>query len=139
MCEHEFIQEEWIVEVCKKCGKLQQEIDLEQQLASANARAEELEKEINNYLSFGQGGASFSDSQWLDKLATIEQHAEQAEKNFEDAKDKIAMMGAEIVRLSEGKEQAEAQCAAMQTAINRYVIGNIELLDAMKAALEDKP
>lgn len=36
-------------------------------------------------------------------------------------------------------EQAEAQCAAMQTAINRYVFGNIELLDALKAALEEKP
>ena len=36
-------------------------------------------------------------------------------------------------------EQAEAQCAAMETAINRYVIGSIALLDAMKAALEEKP
>lgn len=32
--------------------------------------------------------------------------------------------------------QAEAQNKRIQTAINRYVIGNIELLDAMKAALE---
>ena len=37
------------------------------------------------------------------------------------------------------REQEEAQNKRMQTAINRYVIGNIELLDAMKAALEDKP
>ena len=36
-------------------------------------------------------------------------------------------------------EAAEAQCAVMRTAINRYVLGNIELLDALKAALEDKP
>ena len=35
MCKHEFTQEEWIVEVCKNCGKLQQEIELEQQLAEA--------------------------------------------------------------------------------------------------------
>ena len=48
-------------------------------LAAANARVAELEKERNNYLSFGQGGASFTDSQWLDKLATTEQRAEQAE------------------------------------------------------------
>ena len=27
MCEHEFVQEEWIVEVCKKCGKLLGKID----------------------------------------------------------------------------------------------------------------
>ena len=36
-------------------------------------------------------------------------------------------------------EQADAQNKRMQTAINRYVIGNIELLDALKAALEEKP
>ena len=36
------------------------------------------------------------------------------------------------------REQAEAQNKRMQTAINRYVIGNIELLDAMKDALEEK-
>ena len=35
-------------------------------------------------------------------------------------------------------EQAEAQNKRMQTAINRYVIGNIDLLDALKAALEEK-
>ena len=45
MCEHEFVQEEWIVEVCKKCGKLQQEIDLEQQLA---ALIESQQSEINH-------------------------------------------------------------------------------------------
>ena len=102
-CKHEFIQEEWIVEVCKKCDKLRAQTVFEDELAAANAR-----------------------------IAELEQH-------FEQAKDKIAMMGAEIVRLSEGKEQAEAQNKRLQTAINRYVIGNIELLDAMKAALEEKP
>lgn len=37
------------------------------------------------------------------------------------------------------REQAEAQNKLMQTAISRYVMGNIELLDALKAALEGKP
>ena len=35
--------------------------------------------------------------------------------------------------------ESEAQNKRMQTAINRYVIGNIDLLDALKAALEEKP
>ena len=35
--------------------------------------------------------------------------------------------------------ESEAQNKRMQTAINRYVMGNIELLDALKAALEGKP
>ena len=37
------------------------------------------------------------------------------------------------------KNDLLAQNKRIQTAINRYVIGNIELLDAMKAALEEKP
>ena len=133
---------------------------LKQQLAAANARVAELEKERDMFLEKWQQ-TEFD----LFTLSDVKQRAEQAEKNFEDAKDKIAMMGAEIVRLSEGKEQAEAQCAKLkeensklasaaieqppykndllaqnkriQTAINQYVIGNIELLDAMKAALEE--
>ena len=37
------------------------------------------------------------------------------------------------------KNDLLAQNKRMQTAINRYVIGNIDLLDALKAALEEKP
>ena len=51
----------------------------------------------------------------------------------------IEQQAREIERLSEGKEQAEAQNKLMQTAISSYVMGNIELLDALKAALEGKP
>mgnify|MGYP001768608271 CR=1 FL=1 len=36
------------------------------------------------------------------------------------------------------KNDLLAQNKRIQTAINQYVIGNIELLDAMKAALEEK-
>ena len=45
MCEHDFVQEEWIVEVCNKCDKLRVRIDIEEQLAAANARIAELEKQ----------------------------------------------------------------------------------------------
>ena len=59
MCKHEFTQEEWIVEVCKNCGKLQQEIELEQQLDAAKARVEQAEAQCaamrccNQSLCFG--------------------------------------------------------------------------------------
>lgn len=101
MCEHKFFEliadkPQW---VCQQCGSTLSAInttklaEAEQQLAAANeklvdlkfnleqanARVAELERERNNYLSFGQGGASFTDSQWLDKLATTEQRAEVAE------------------------------------------------------------
>ena len=96
MCEHEFIQEEWIVEVCKKCGKLQQEIDLEQQLASVNARVAELEGQVKQ-LHY----CLIKDGEYIGEY--------------------------------------QAQNKRMRTAINRYVLGNIELLDVLKAALEEKP
>ena len=88
MCEHEFeslrtADGSFCMTACRKCMKSTGEIETfckaETRIAAANARVAELEKEINNYLSFGQGGASFTDSQWLDKLAKVEQRAEQAE------------------------------------------------------------
>lgn len=52
---------------------------------------------------------------------------------------KLWMKSPREIELEIKLEQAEAQCVAMQTAINRYVFGNIELLDALKAALEENP
>ena len=49
MCEHEFVQEEWIVEVCKKCGKLQQAVNLEQQLAAAKAELAAAVKKVEDF------------------------------------------------------------------------------------------
>ena len=104
MCEHELRGEEaWAF--------------LVNSLAAANARVAELEAEINNYLSFGQGGASFSDSQWLDMLAKTEQRAEQAE--------------AQNKRMREALEQlADEQ--------DGYMTGEL-VHKIAKAALEEKP
>ena len=193
MCEHEFeslrtADGSFCMTACRKCMKSTGEIETfckaENRIAAANARVAELEKtnqEQTSKMIFMETifrmphnvatgtGISFkiATMQEFNRAEMYKERAEQAEANFDDAKDKIAMMGAEIVRLSEAKEQAEAQCAElkqansslasaaieqppykndllaqnkrMQTAINRYVIGNIELLDAMKAALEEKP
>ena len=46
---------------------------------------------------------------------------------------------AQFIEMRQCAEQTESQNNRMQTAINRYVIGNIDLLDALKAALEEKP
>ena len=51
------------------------------------------------------------------QLAAANARIAELEKHFEQAKDKIAMMGAEIVRLSEGKEQAETQNKRMREAL----------------------
>ena len=153
MCEHEFVFGRINATHCKRCNDTEQEIILREQLAAANARVTELEKERNNYLSFGQGGASFTDSQWLDKLASAEQRAEQAEAELAELKKQNAELfpyyqdhlegalipATEYQQWIKRAEQAEAQCTAMETAINRYVLGNIALLDALKAALEEKP
>ncbi len=42
-------------------------------------RAEEAERERDAFLTFGQGGASFEEAQWIDKLRAMEERAERAE------------------------------------------------------------
>ena len=145
MCKHEFTQEEWIVEVCKNCGKLQQEIELEQQLAAANARIKILETELErNFLGEIKANA---------RVAELEEKCKAQDDAIRIMENSIADDVEKTKQLEQRAEAAEAQCdemevintdlcadnKRMQTAINRYVIGNIDLLDAMKAALEEKP
>ena len=107
------------------------EIDIEQQLAAANARVAELEQ----------------DNARQKRLATISRlcknvqacRAEKLEAKILQMEDAIKFDFERFMEFQQRAEQAEAQNKRMQTAINRYVIGNIELLDAMKAALEEKP
>jgi hypothetical protein len=56
------------------------------QLTSEN---NELQRQINNYLTFGQGGANFRESQLLDKLSVAEQERDQL-------KDAVVKMGSII-------------------------------------------
>ena len=224
MCEHEFVQEEWIVEVCKKCGKLQQAVSLEQQLTAAQAELAELKKRLkmseeheevyhkaievgekfrkqnqmatweerhavlkSKYMARSQeenvadllstivisenrarereiyrerlcavkdelAGAKIRISRFQQRADIAEEKAKRLIKkltyntpSFRDGEcneELLAINENELVSLNscmcDRLEQAEAQCVAMQTAINRYVFGNIELLDALKAALEEK-
>ena len=102
MCKHEFTQEEWIVEVCKNCGKLQQEIELEQQLAAANARIKILETELErNFLGEIKANARVAelekDNARQKRLATISRlcknvagvRAEKAEEKIRQMEDAI--------------------------------------------------
>jgi hypothetical protein len=52
-------------------------------------RYQEAEKQINNFLTFGQSGASFEESQWLDKLSKADFRAEQAEAEVERMKEML--------------------------------------------------
>lgn len=111
-----------ICTVCKMCYCQAREIELESQLAAANARVVELEKKSHEAFISSSNAIGFytiAKGQLLAHEKQLTKRAEQAEKDFEDAKDKIAMMGAEIVRLSEGKEQAEARVAELEGQVNR--------------------
>ena len=57
------------------------------------------------------------------------------EAELSQAKAWLKTMNETVDDRKQRAEQAEAQCVAMRTAINRYVIGNIELLDELKSAL----
>ena len=95
---------------------------LRTELAAANARIAELEQQ------------QFAGQTWV----TFDEHMK-ALKKIKQMEDAIKFDYERFMEFQQRAEQAEAQNKRMQTAINRYVIGNIELLDALKAALEEKP
>lgn len=74
-----------------------------------------------------------------EKRESLEKQNKELFPYYQDHLEGALIPATEYQKWIKRAEQAEAQCAAMQTAINRYMIGNIELLDAMKAALEEKP
>ena len=130
-CKHEFWTFRNQPSICIECGKTSREIVLEAKLAAANARVAKLEK----------------DNARQKRLATISRlcknvqsfRAEKAEEKIKQMQDAIEFDFERFMEFQRRAEQAEAQCKRMQIAINRYVIGNIELLDELKAALEPAP
>ena len=119
MCEHEFkslrtADGSFCMTACRKCMKSTGEIETlaktEPMLTAANARIAELENQKPSY-----------------------------KKEFDCVYEKLKAEESLSKHYNQRAEQAEAQCAAMQAAINRYVLGHIELLGALKAALEVKP
>ena len=123
MCEHEyrmFVDKDHnyagAVSICVNCWKTNREIELESQLAAANARVAELEADLNE--------------------SHVDEHGTVWTRPTAEA---YCLICKAYDTWKTKAEQAEAQCAAMQTAISRYVMGNIELLDALKAALEENP
>ena len=83
---------------------------------------------------------------FLDRLEKLQQELQDEKNSRERLMGQNKSLARQYVALKQHlaaanarAEQADAQNKRMQTAINRYVIGNIELLDALKAALEEKP
>ena len=158
MCEHEFDWESRTMQFCSKCGQTQNEAHYARLLAAANARIAELEatnQEQTSKMIFMETifrmphnvatgtGISFkiATMQEFNRAEMYKERAEQAEANFDDAKDKIAMMGAEIVRLSEGNEQAEAQNKRMREALEELLQSPYVISEATipKSGIETEP
>lgn len=97
-------------------------IDLQEQLSAANARVAELE-----YKLMAQTETALQEKA----------KREQAEAQFAKLKEENSKLASAAIEQPPYKNDLLAQNKRMQTAINRYVIGNIELLDAIKAALEE--
>ena len=140
-----------------------QYVEFRQQLTAANARVAELEKKSHEAFISSSNAIGFytiAKEGLLKHEESLVQRAEQAEAKvkrlikkltyntptFRDGEcdeDLLTIDENEFVPLKscmcDRLKQAEAQNKRMQTAINRYVIGNIDLLDALKAALEGKP
>jgi uncharacterized Zn finger protein (UPF0148 family) len=102
------------------------------ELISLRARIAELEKQINNFLSYGQGGASFNEAQWIEKLRQQEECAEKAEDENKSLRAQLA--------------EAQGQVGMLQKALEELVFAPIvfddERLDYVevqvgKASLED--
>jgi chromosome segregation ATPase len=131
MCEHKYI---WVklnaleTSICSLCWKTQREIDLEQQLAAANARVAELhddeamEKAYQDGFNNGKAAAN-------KRLDELEEQIGFYKRQLTDANHRIAVMHknneatvkrvvAEVDALNQRAEQAEAQCAAMRNCAN---------------------
>ena len=108
-------------EIVKQTCKVEQ---LEQQLAAANARVAEVE-----YKLMAQTETALQEKA----------RREQAEAQCAKIKEANSKLSSAAIEHPPYKADLIAQNKRVQTAINRYVIGNIELLDALKAALEEKP
>ena len=59
MCEHEFVQEEWIVEVCKKCDKLRAQTIFDDELAATNARIASYEQQFGEYCKWAKSDMDY--------------------------------------------------------------------------------
>ena len=101
-----------------------QYVEFRQQLAAANARVAELE-----YKLMAQTETALQEKA----------KREQAEAQCAKLKEENSKLASAAIEQPPYKNDLLAQNKRIQTAINQYVIGNIELLDAMKAALEEKP
>ena len=108
-------------EIVKQACKTEQ---LQQQLVAANQRAEQAEAKLEVQ---------------TETALQEKEKREQAEAQCAELKQANSSLASAAIEQPPYKNDLLAQNKRMQTAINRYVIGNIELLDAMKAALEDKP
>ena len=113
MCEHGWKDHDWdeeyeenpnclICKVCKMCYCQAHEIDLESQLTAANARVAELEKENARQK----------------RLATISRLCKNVQAcRAEQAEAKLEVQTETALQERARREQAEAQCAAMQSVL----------------------
>ena len=115
-CKHEFIREEWIVEVCKKCDKLRAQTVFEDDLAAANARIAELEADLNE--------------------SHVDEHGTVWTRPTAEA---YCLICKAYDAWKTKAEQAEAQCAAMRLRFEKYVRENCKLIRHSVADGLDKP
>lgn len=166
MCEHEWITTRAVYRtsttdgyknheinrrVCINCLKTQDETDLENQLAAANARIAELEANLQ-YAEFVRKefeSALMNNDNAVEAYKYWRQRAEQAEEkvkrlikkitfntprldNFGDNEYLLSIDENDIIPaepcVCDKMEQAEAQCAAMRIRFEKYVRDNCKLI-----------
>ena len=149
-------QHQWIRNLQADKETLNEQVKQQaQDIAAANARVAELEKtnqEQTSKMIFMETifrmphnvatgtGISFkiATMQEFNRAEMYKERAEQAEAQCVKLKEENSKLASAAIEQPPYKNDLLAQNKRIQTAINQYVIGNIELLDAMKAALEDK-
>lgn len=152
MCEHRFIEvvgtkldfeksDNGRIETtvrrkaCHKCYKTKTEIELEQQLAAANARVAELKADMSaleKTRCAGYDAVTIRAEQAEARVAELEQDLTAQDMLIQEAKNGAEAMTAKF-------EQAEAQCAAMRLRFEKYVRGNCKLIRHSVADGLDKP
>lgn len=95
---------------------------LELNLKYCRQTRDRLRSEIENFKTYGQGGASFEASQWIDRLATAEQQRDAALERVKDYKEMLVICREylEMVHEETGREHSSAKSVIMTID---YVMG----------------
>lgn len=101
------------------------------------ARVQELQKEIDNFLTFGQGGAGFRESQLIAELAKTEAQAAAMRKIIESARDDLLLIDGSSDPESLIDDALEKLENSLSTTAGKEMLEYVKRLEAVAEAVRE--